>query len=75
MNYYKLRDWIYKSNLDSILLSNNTNTGAIEILKENLKWINWERLSKNPGAIELLKENLDKINWERLSANKGFHPT
>jgi hypothetical protein len=38
------------------------NINAIELLKANLKKINWNILSLNPNAIELLKENPEKIN-------------
>ena len=65
----KLRDWINIDNLDLYYLSLNPN--AIDLLKENKKYINWSALSYNKNAIDLLKDNLDKINWDYLSANSN----
>jgi len=51
----------------------STNPNAIDFLRNNEIFINYDELSKNinPNAMELLRKNFDKINWYNLSNNCG----
>ena len=40
-----------------------------KFLRDNIIYLNFNKLSLNPTAIEILKENRDKINWVNLSEN------
>ena len=42
---------------------------AIQFLKENPEYIDWEILSTNPAAIDLLLENYTKIEWVHFCKN------
>ena len=59
---YVLKDWIPLEKLNWTFLSINPN--AIELLKANLKKIDWKLLSSNPNpnAIELLKSKINEKN-------------
>jgi hypothetical protein len=49
----------------------SANPGAIHLLEQKPKKINWSWLCTNPNpvAIKLLEQNPDKIDWTYLSAN------
>ena len=67
---YELEDWVINSGkLSFDKLSRNPN--AIDFLKKNPEYINYDELSKNinPDAIEILQKNPSKINWSNLSLN------
>ena len=69
-----LLDWINPDKIIWNYLSQNTNDGAIELLKANPDKIIWCELSgnSNDSVIELLKANPDKIDWRHLSRNPGI---
>lgn len=56
-------------------LTKNTSDIALEIIKEDIKYINdpyslsWLSENANPKALELLEENPDKIVWASLCKN------
>lgn len=56
-------------------LTKNTSDAALEIIKEDIKYINdpyslsWLSENANPKAVELLEENPDKIVWASLCKN------
>ncbi len=55
------------------MLSQNTSSGAFDLLELYPSRIEWDWLSRNPsvGAIKLLTSNQDKINWRKLSLNSS----
>jgi hypothetical protein len=63
-----------KIEIDYYWLASNTNSIAIELLKEELRvnpnvTISWSELSKNPSAFDILNAYKDKIHWRNLSLN------
>ena len=53
-------------------LCSNTNPDALRILEENIKNINWRKISSNSSAMFILQKHLNKINWDSFSKNS--HP-
>jgi len=72
---YNAIDYLKKNEnlIDYKILSSNTNSDAIELLRIQIKKdqnsINWEELSKNPNAIQLLQDNAQRINWVAFCCN------
>jgi hypothetical protein len=60
---YKFSKWFLDLDLRicDINLSINPNPGAIQFLKSNPQYINWNFISTNPAATDLIYTNLDKI--------------
>ena len=74
-----LRSWIDEDQLDFVGLANNPNPQALEIIKENLKYIIeyedynhdhfWGYLFRRDDAIELLREYFEFVDYGGLSFN------
>jgi hypothetical protein len=59
----------FESCLYTRYLNLNKCKEAIQFLKENPEYIDWEILSTNPAAIDLLLENYTKIEWIHFCKN------
>ena len=64
-----------KKYIDYSQLSKNTNSKALELIKEEIRInpnnpdIDWRALSANPEAIDILDNNRNKIKWYSLCYN------
>ena len=64
-----------KKYIDYSQLSKNTNSKALELIKEEIRnnpnniYIDWRALSANPSAIDILEVNINKIKWYSLCYN------
>ena len=64
-----------KKYIDYSQLSKNTNSKALELIKEEIRinpnniYIDWRALSANPEAIDILDNNRNKIKWYSLCYN------
>jgi len=64
-----------KKYIDYSQLSKNTNSKALELIKEEIRnnpnniYIDWRALSANPNAIDILDVNRNKIKWYSLCLN------
>ena len=64
-----------KKYIDYSQLSKNTNSKALELIKEEIRinpnniYIDWRALSANPNAIDILEVNRNKIKWYSLCYN------
>jgi hypothetical protein len=74
---YKFSKWFTDLNLPiaSIHISCNPHPGAIEFLKANPQYINWDFISSNPFAMDLIHENPDKVNNSMLQLNPNSFTT
>lgn len=66
---YDLRSWIDRRRLDNICLSVNPN--AIDFLKLNPKYINYDYLSQNINGSDFFFENPEKVHKVWASKNPG----
>jgi hypothetical protein len=48
------------------------NPSAIELIKRNMRRINWRLLSMNPAAIDILEQHKHHINYTELSMNPAI---
>ena len=64
-----------KKYIDYSQLSKNTNSNALELIKEEIRInpnnpdIDWSALSKNPKALDILDVHRNKIKWHALCFN------
>jgi hypothetical protein len=68
---YKISQWLLDLNLtiSPMYISSNPHPGAIQFLKSNPEYINWDYISSNPMAMEWIHANPDKINNNMLNLN------
>ena len=67
---YKLLDWIVKEdNIEFPYIYEHP--CAMDVVRKEIQYMNWQILCRNPNAMPLLRANLDKINWYELSRNSG----
>ena len=71
LDFFENNHAVYKSIYKN--LSSNNNDIAVDMLLENMDYIDWNEFSKNSNdrAVELLLKNQDKINWAYLSENSN----
>jgi len=66
---YKLLDWIVTDDADMTYMYEHPH--AMDLVRKDMRYMNWDILCRNPKAIPLLRANMDKINWYELSRNSG----
>jgi hypothetical protein len=70
---YKLLDWIVKDdNIEFPYVYEHP--CAMDVVRKDIRYMNWQILCRNPNAMPLLRANMDKINWYELSRNSGAVP-
>ena len=69
---YKLLDWIPVEKLEMRELSEQPE--AVEFLRENPEYIDWQTITSNSAAVSIMENNIDKIDFSWLSSQAhGVH--
>lgn len=69
---YKLLHWIPVEKLEMRELSEQPE--AVEFLRENPEYIDWQTITSNSAAVSIMENNIDKIDFSWLSCQAhGIH--